>query len=56
MPVLRRLRERFEKEHPLEDLRISAYLHVTSETANLVSTLTAGGADVVLCASNPLST
>jgi adenosylhomocysteinase len=56
MPVLRRLRERFEKERPLEGLRISACLHVTSETANLVRTLAAGGADVVLCASNPLST
>ena len=56
MPVLRRLRERFERERPLEGLRISACLHVTSETANLVSTLAAGGADVVLCASNPLST
>ncbi len=56
MPVLRRLRERFERDRPLEGLRISACLHVTSETANLVSTLAAGGADVVLCASNPLST
>jgi len=56
MPVLRRLRERFERERPLEGLRLSACLHVTSETANLVSTLAAGGADVVLCASNPLST
>ena len=56
MPVLRLIRERFEKERPLEGLRLSACLHVTSETANLVSTLAAGGADVVLCASNPLST
>ena len=56
MPVLRLIRERFERERPLEGLRISACLHVTSETANLMSTLAAGGADVVLCASNPLST
>jgi adenosylhomocysteinase len=56
MPVLRLLRERFERERPLRDVRISACLHVTSETANLVRTLQAGGADVALCASNPLST
>ena len=56
MPVLRQLRERFEKEKPLKGLRISACLHVTTETANLMRTLQAGGADVVLCASNPLST
>lgn len=56
MPVLRTIRERFEKERPLEGLRISACLHVTTETANLMRTLVAGGADVVLCASNPLST
>lgn len=56
MPVLRLIRERFEKERPLEGLRLSACLHVTSETANLVRALVAGGADVVLCASNPLST
>ena len=56
MPVLRQIRERFEKERPLEGLRISACLHVTSETANLARTLAAGGADVVVCASNPLST
>src|SRR3954452_10092421 len=56
MPVLRQLRERFAKEKPLKDLRISACLHVTTETANLMATLQAGGADVVLCASNPLST
>ncbi len=56
MPVLRSIRERFERERPLEGLRLSACLHVTSETANLMSTLAAGGADVVLCASNPLST
>jgi adenosylhomocysteinase len=56
MPVLRLIRERFEKEHPLKGLRISACLHVTSETANLARTLAIGGADVLLCASNPLST
>ncbi len=56
MPVLRRLRERFEQERPLTGLRLSACLHVTAETANLARTLAAGGADVVLCASNPLST
>jgi adenosylhomocysteinase len=56
MPVLRLVRERFEKEKPLAGHRLSACLHVTTETANLVRTLKAGGADVVLCASNPLST
>lgn len=56
MPVLRQLRERFEKEKPLSGVRISACLHVTTETANLMHTLQMGGADVVLCASNPLST
>ncbi|MFQ5688960.1 MAG: adenosylhomocysteinase [Gemmatimonadota bacterium] len=56
MPVLRQIRERFQRERPLEGVRISACLHVTTETANLVRTLQAGGADVVLCASNPLST
>ena len=56
MPVLRRVRERFQKEKPLRGLRFSACLHVTAETANLVQALKAGGADVVLCASNPLST
>jgi adenosylhomocysteinase len=56
MPVLRQIRERFEKEKPLKGVRLSACLHVTSETANLARTLTAGGADLVLCASNPLST
>jgi len=56
MPVLRAIRERFEREQPLAGHRVSACLHVTSETANLVRTLAAGGADVVLCASNPLST
>ena len=56
MPVLSLIRERFERERPLEGLRISACLHVTSETANLARTLAVGGADVVVCASNPLST
>ena len=56
MPVLRKIRERFEKERPLESIRISACLHVTTETANLVRTLKSGGAHVRLCASNPLST
>jgi adenosylhomocysteinase len=56
MPVLRQIRARFEKELPLKGLRIAACLHVTTETANLVWTLVAGGADVVLAASNPLST
>src|SRR5213594_1028423 len=56
MGVLQLIRERFEKERPLEGLRIGACLHVTTETANLVQTLQAGGAEVALCASNPLST
>jgi adenosylhomocysteinase len=56
MPVLAQIRERFEKEKPLDGLRVSACLHVTTETANLMRTLKAGGADIVLCASNPLST
>ncbi|HEX7588935.1 MAG TPA: adenosylhomocysteinase [Anaerolineae bacterium] len=56
MPVLRQIRARFEKDRPLKGLRVAACLHVTSETANLMWTLTAGGADVVLAASNPLST
>jgi adenosylhomocysteinase len=56
MDVLALIRERFEKERPFEGIRIAACLHVTTETANLVQTLTAGGAEVFLCASNPLST
>ncbi|HVM39646.1 MAG TPA: adenosylhomocysteinase [Acidimicrobiia bacterium] len=56
MPVLASIRERFKKERPLEGVRIAACLHVTTETANLARTLQAGGAQVVLCASNPLST
>lgn len=56
MPVLALIRERFEKEKPLQGIRLSACLHVTTETANLALTLKAGGADLVLVASNPLST
>jgi adenosylhomocysteinase len=56
MPVLQAIRERFEKEKPLKGRRMAACLHVTAETANLMRTLKAGGADLVLCASNPLST
>jgi adenosylhomocysteinase len=56
MPVLRQIRERFAKEKPLKGLRVSACLHVTTETANLMATLQDGGADIVLTASNPLST
>jgi adenosylhomocysteinase len=56
MPVLESIKKRFKKEKPLKGLRLSACLHVTTETANLMDTLRQGGADVVLCASNPLST
>ena len=56
MPVVGLIRERFAKEKPLKGLRVSACLHVTTETANLALTLKAGGADLILCASNPLST
>jgi adenosylhomocysteinase len=56
MPVLASIRERFEREKPLDGMRVSACLHVTTETANLMRTLKACGADIVLCASNPLST
>jgi len=56
MPVLKKIRERFAKQKPLKGLRLSACLHVTTETANLLKTLKAGGAEVVVCASNPLST
>jgi adenosylhomocysteinase len=56
MPVLRMIKDRFQKEKPLKGLRVSACLHVTTETANLMKTLQAGGADIVLTASNPLST
>lgn len=55
MPVLRLIRERFEKEQPLKGIRITACLHVTTETANLMHTLKAGGAEAAICASNPLS-
>ena len=53
MPVISQIKQRFAKEKPLAGVRISACLHVTTETANLVLTLKAGGADMVLCASNP---
>jgi adenosylhomocysteinase len=56
MPVLRSIRERFEREQPLRGIRVGCSLHVTAETANLVRALIAGGADVALCAPNPLST
>ena len=56
MPVLQQIRKRFAKERPLKGVRVSACLHVTSETANLMIALRDGGADIVLCASNPLST
>jgi len=56
MPVLRAVKERFEREQPFKGIRMSACLHVTTETANLMRTLQAGGADTVICASNPLST
>ncbi|MFB3098270.1 MAG: adenosylhomocysteinase, partial [Dehalococcoidia bacterium] len=56
MPVLTTIRKQFEKKQPLKGIRISACLHVTTETGNLMITLKAGGADVVICASNPLST
>ena len=56
MPVLRLIRERFQKEKPLKNVRVACCLHVTTETANLMRTLKAGGAVTALCASNPLST
>src|SRR5437763_4346687 len=56
MPVLRQIRERFEKERPFHGVRIAACMHVTTETANLMRALQAGGAELALCASNPLST
>ena len=56
MPVLRQIRQRFAKERPLHGVKMAACLHVTTETANLMRTLQSGGADVVICASNPLST
>src|SRR3989338_10141845 len=56
MPVLRQIRERFAREQPLKGIRLGACLHVTTETAMLMLTLKAGGAQLALCASNPLST
>jgi len=56
MPVLAQIRERFEKSQPFAGVRISACMHVTTETANLMRVLKAGGAEIALCASNPLST
>src|SRR2546422_6659235 len=56
MPVLASIRARFEREKPLEGIQLGLCLHVTTETANLVRTLIAGGAEVTICASNPLST
>src|SRR3954451_2416468 len=56
MPVLRSIRERLAAERPLEGITVAACLHVTAETANLVRALTEGGAEVALCAANPLST
>src|SRR5918911_2398486 len=56
MPVLASIRERFARERPLDGIQLGLCLHVTTETANLVRTLVAGGAEVALCASNPLST
>src|SRR4051795_6956456 len=56
MPVLRSIRERFEREQPFAEVRIGCSLHVTAETANLVRALVAGGGQVALCAPNPLST
>ncbi len=56
MPVIRLIRERFAAEKPLKGIRIAGCLHITTETANLAITLKGGGAQVVLCASNPLST
>ncbi|MCK5091658.1 MAG: adenosylhomocysteinase, partial [Gammaproteobacteria bacterium] len=56
MPVLRELTEYFSKQRPLQGIHISGCLHITTETANLARTLKAAGADIVLCASNPLST
>src|SRR4051812_49943371 len=56
MPVLRSIRERFSREQPLRGVRVGCSLHVTAETANLMRALVAGGADVALCAPNPLST
>src|SRR5512139_1601331 len=56
MPVLNLIRKRFQKEKPLKGVRVAACLHVTTETASLMQTLQSGGAQITLCASNPLST
>ena len=56
MPVIKLIAARFQKEKPLQGIRIAACLHITSETANLALALKAGGADAIFCASNPLST
>ncbi len=56
MPVIKLIREKFAREKPLRNIRVSACLHITTETANLALTLKEGGADIILCASNPLST
>ena len=56
MPVIKLIRKRFSQEKPLENIRIAGCLHITTETANLALTLQDGGADLILCASNPLST
>jgi adenosylhomocysteinase len=56
MPVLRLIKERFSREKPLKGIRVAGCLHITTETGNLALTLQAGGADLILCASNPLST
>src|SRR4051812_11152672 len=56
MPVLAQIRQRFSRERPMKGIRVAACLHVTGETANLVRTLSAGGATVALCSANPLST
>jgi len=56
MPILSKIKDRFFKEKPLKGIKVGACLHVTTETANLMRTLKAGGADVMLCASNPLTT
>ena len=56
MPVLRKIKHRFDKEKPLKGIKLAGCLHITAETANLAMTLKAGGAELTLCASNPLST
>ena len=56
MPVLRKIKDRFDKEKPLKGIKLAGCLHITAETANLAMALQAGGAELTLCASNPLST